>query len=110
MAIDICWYFQVHQPWRLRHYRFLEVGKSHQYFDEEKNANILRKVSDKCYLPMNNLLVELLTEFKGKFKVSFSISGTAMEQMETYCPDVIASFKRVFDTGYAELLSETSHH
>jgi len=110
MAIDICFYFQVHQPWRLRHYRFLEVGRSSVYFDEEKNAQILRKVADKCYLPMNNLLHELLTQYEGRFKVSFSISGTAIQQMESYAPDVLASFKRVFETGYAELLSETSHH
>jgi alpha-amylase len=110
MAIDICFYFQVHQPWRLRHYRFLEVGRNHHYFDDEKNAAILRKVADKCYLPMNNLLFELITEFKGDFKVSFSVTGTIIEQMEAYAPDVLASFKRLFDTGCAELISETSHH
>src|SRR4051812_10016265 len=110
MGIDLCFYFQVHQPWRLRNYRYLEVGKNHHYFDEEKNSRILRKVAEKCYLPMNNLLFELITEFKGDFKVSFSISGTAIQQMEAYAPDVLASFKRLFDTGCAELLSETSHH
>lgn len=110
MAIDICFYFQVHQPWRLRSYRYLEVGKNHHYFDDEKNATILRKVADKCYLPMNHLLYELLTEYKGDFKVSYSITATALAQMEAYAPDVIASFKRVLDTGHAELLSETSHH
>lgn len=110
MAIDLCFYFQVHQPWRLRQYRYLEVGKNHSYFDDEKNATIMRKVADKCYLPMNNLLYELITELKGDFKVSFSITGTAMEQMEAYAPEVLASFKRLFDTGCAELLSETSHH
>ncbi len=110
MAIDICFYFQVHQPWRLRPYRYLEIGKNHSYFDLENNARILRRVADKCYLPMNNLLLELISECKGDFKVSFSLSGTVIEQMETYTPEVIASFKRLFDTGCAELLSETSHH
>lgn len=110
MAIDLCFYFQVHQPWRLRNYRYLEVGKNHDYFDEQKNAAILRKVADKCYLPMNNLLFDLVTEMKGKFKVAFSITGTVLQQMEAYAPEVITSFKRLFDTGYVELLSETSHH
>src|SRR5690242_14934981 len=86
MAIDLCFYFQVHQPWRLRHYRFLEVGKNHSYFDEEKNASILKKVANKCYLPMNNVLYDLLTEFKGKFKVSFSITATVLQQMDAYAP------------------------
>jgi len=110
MAIDLCWYFQVHQPWRLKNYRYLDVGKNHSYFDPVKNATILRKVADKCYLPMNNLLYELVTEYKGEFKVSFSITVTALQQMEEYAPEVIGSFKRLFDTGYVELLSETSHH
>ena len=110
MAIDICWYFQVHQPWRLKNFRYLDVGKSHSYFDNQKNAAILRKIADKCYLPMNNILFELVTELKGEFKVAFSITTTALQQMEDYAPEVIGSFKRLFDTGYVELLSETSHH
>lgn len=110
MAIDLCLYFQVHQPWRLRHYRYLDVGKSHSYFDEEANSHILRRVANKCYLPTNNLIYDLITECNGKFKVSFSISGTAMAQMEAYAPEVLVSFKKLFDTGCAELLSETSHH
>src|SRR5436305_1385153 len=88
MGIDVCFYFQVHQPWRLRHYRFLEVGRSHQYFDDEKNAAILRKVAEKCYLPMNNLLFELLSDLDGAFKVAFSISGTALQQMDAFGPEV----------------------
>lgn len=110
MAIEVCFYFQVHQPWRLRSYRYLEVGRDHRYFDDEKNAAILRKVTDKCYLPMNNVLCELLAEFRGEFKVAFSITGTLLEQMEAYAPHGLASFRRIFDTGHAELLSETSHH
>jgi alpha-amylase len=110
MAIDVCFYFQVHQPWRLRPYRYLEVGRSHHYFDDEKNAQILRKVADKCYLPMNNLLLELLNEHRGELKFAFSITGSVLRQMEEYAPEVIASFRRLFETGQVELLSETSHH
>ena len=110
MAVDLCFYFQVHQPWRLRHYRFLEVGKNHQYFDQDKNASILRKVANQCYLPMNDLIYQLIQENDGRFKVAFSITVTALQQMEAYAPEVIVSFKRLFDTGCVELLSETSHH
>lgn len=107
---NVCFYFQVHQPWRLRPYRYVEVGKSHNYFDDEKNAQIMRKVANKCYLPMNNVLLDLLTEHKGAFKVSFAISGVFMQQAEQYAPEVIHSFKRLVDTGCVELISETSHH
>jgi alpha-amylase len=110
MGTDLCFYFQVHQPWRLRPFRFLDVGKGLEYFDEGKNSSIMRKVAHKCYLPMNNLLHELILELKGDFKVSFSITGTALEQMDAYCPEAIASFRRLLDTGSVELLSETSHH
>ncbi len=110
MAVDLCFYFQVHQPWRLRPYRFLEVGKNHQYFDQDKNASILRKVANKCYLPMNDLLYQLIQEHEGRFKVSFSMTVTVLQQMEAFAPEVVVSFKRLFDTGCVELLSETSHH
>ncbi len=110
MATDVCFYFQVHQPWRLRHYRYLEVGRNHQYFDDAKNSSIMRKVAEKCYLPMNNLMLELIQQFGGAFRVSYSITGTALEQMEAYAPEVLASFRRLFETGHVELLSETSHH
>ncbi len=110
MGTDICFYFQVHQPWRLRHYRFLEVGKNHFYFDDNKNREILNKVADKCYLPMNQVLLDLIRMHEGRFKVSFSITGTALEQMAAYRPEVVDSFRRLLDTGSVELLSETSHH
>jgi alpha-amylase len=114
MGIDLCFYFQVHQPWRLRHYRFTEVGKNHHYFDDEKNAAVLRKVAHKCYLPMNRVLTDLIQQHlhqgQGRFKVSFSITGTLLEQAEAYMPEVISSFRELFATGCVELLSETSHH
>ena len=110
MATNLCFYFQVHQPWRLRHYRFLEVGRSQAYFDDDRNSSILRRVADKCYLPMNNLLLDLIAEYKGEFKVAFSISAVVLQQMDAYTPEVVASFRRLFETGKVELLSETSHH
>jgi alpha-amylase len=110
MAIDTCFYFQVHQPWRLRQYRFLEVGRNHQYFDEEKNEQILQRVAEKCYLPMNELLLELIQKHGSRFKAAFSISGSFIQQCEAYHPDLLISFKRLFDTGQVELMAETSHH
>lgn len=107
---NICFYFQVHQPWRIRHYRYAEVGREHEYFDHEKNAAVLRKVANKCYLPMNNVLLDLLTDMNGAFKVSFSISGAFLQQCEEYLPEVIHSFRRLVETGHVELISETSHH
>ncbi|NLL29323.1 MAG: polysaccharide deacetylase family protein [Bacteroidales bacterium] len=107
---SICFYFQVHQPFRLRNYRFFEIGKNHNYYDDYQNRYILRRVADKCYLPMNKLLLDLINEFGYRFKVSFSISGVALEQFSKYAPEVIDSFKELANTGCVEFLAETYAH
>jgi alpha-amylase len=106
----ICFYFQVHQPFRLKHYRFFDIGKDPYYFDEFQNEFIARRVADKCYLPMNQLLLDSINEFGTAFKVSFSISGTALDQFERYTPEVIESFRRLAQSGCVEFLSETYTH
>ncbi|MFP4556507.1 MAG: glycoside hydrolase family 57 protein [Bacteroidales bacterium] len=106
----ICFYFQVHQPFRLRRYRFFDIGQHHNYFDEFANKSIMRKVADKCYLPTNKLMLELIKEFGCKFKISYSISGTALDQFELYAPDVLKSFQKLAKTGCVEFLAETYSH
>jgi alpha-amylase len=86
------------------------MGKNHFYEDDEKNRAILNKVSDKCYLPANALMLDLIKRFKGRFRISFSISGVALEQMATYRPDVLQSFQELSRTGCVEFLSETYFH
>lgn len=107
---SVCFYFQVHQPYRLRRYSFLELGKNHFYEDDEKNRAILNKVSDKCYLRTNALMLDLIKKYKGKFRISYSISGVALEQFETFRPDVLKSFQELAKTGCVEFLSETYYH
>ncbi len=107
---SICFYFQVHQPFRLRTYRFFDIGKNHNYFDDFQNKYISRRVADKCYIPTNQLLFDLIQEFGSRFKISYSISGTALDQFEKYAPDVIESFQRLASTGCVEFLSETYTH
>ncbi len=107
---NICFYFQVHQPFRLRSYRFFDIQRSHDYFDEHKNRTIMRKVAEKCYLPTNRILLELIRKYEGDFKVSFSISGIALEQFELYAPEVLDSFQSLAETGCVEFLAETYAH
>ncbi len=106
----ICFYFQVHQPFRLKNYRFFEIGQDHDYYDDFLNKSIMEKVSQKCYLPMNNLLLDLIKDYGSNFKVSFSISGVAIEQFEQYAPEVLESFKKLAKTGSVEFLAETYSH
>ena len=110
MKKSICLYFQVHQPTRLRLYRFFDIGKDSHYYDDFANRTILKRIAQKCYLPMNELLLEQIREQKGKFKVAFSISGTALEQFDRYAPEVIDSFRALAETGCVEFLCETYYH
>lgn len=105
----VCFYFQVHQPFRLRRYSLFDIGTAASYFDDDKNRAIVRKVAHKCYLPMNALLLDLLERFP-LFQVTFSISGTALEQFRSCAPDVLLSFLRLVRTGRVELLAETYYH
>lgn len=108
--VAICFYFQVHQPFRLKKYRIFDIGHDENYFDDEKNRQIMFKVAEKCYLPMNRILLDLAREHRGKFKFSFSISGVAIEQMEKYAPHVLESFKELSKTGCCEFITETYYH
>lgn len=107
---SICLYFQVHQPTRLRLYRFFDIGKDSHYYDDFANRTILRRIAQKCYLPMNAQLLSLIKANKGKFKVAFSISGSALEQFQRFSPDVIDSFRALAETGCVEFLCETYYH
>lgn len=107
---SICFYFQVHQPYRLRTYRFFDIGDKHNYLDDFTNQMIMKRVAEKSYLPMNQILLDLIAEHGSDFKVSFSISGTAMDQFEAFHPEVIDSFRKLADTGNVEFLAETYAH
>jgi alpha-amylase len=106
----VCLYFQVHQPNRLRHYTFFEIGRSHIYEDDEENGAILRKVADKCYLPTNAIMLEQIARHQGRFRIAYSISGTVVEQLRRFAPEALDSFKRLAETGCVEFLSETYNH
>ena len=110
MKKSICFYFQVHQPTRLRLYRFFDIGKDSHYYDDFTDRTIMKRIAQKCYLPMNALLLEQIKATKGAFKVAFSISGTALEQFDRYAPEVIDSFRALAETGSVEFLSETYYH
>jgi len=94
----------------LQNFTLFDIGSNKSYVDEKKNKEIIRKVSKKCYLPTNNLLLKLINKHNGKFKVSFSITGTVVEQLEKYEPSVLESFKKLANTGCVEFIGETYNH
>lgn len=107
-------YLHVHQPYRVREYTIFDVGKRHDYFDAEydeatSNERIIHKVAQKSYLPTNHRLLQMLKKYP-EFKLSMSITGTVIEQMERYAPQALQSFKDLVDTGRVEIVGETYHH
>ncbi|HNR27070.1 MAG TPA: glycoside hydrolase family 57 protein [Bacteroidales bacterium] len=110
MKKTLCLYFQVHQPYRLRQYRFFDIGKNHDYFDEFTNKTIMGRVASRCYIPANRIILDLIKEFDGAFRVAYSISGIALEQMEQFAPAALESFQELARTGHVEFLAETYSH
>jgi alpha-amylase len=102
-----CLYLHIHQPFRLRTYRFFDIGSDSYYYDDYKNKSIIQKLARKSYLPTNQILLDLIHQHGNDFKVNFSISGTTLDQLEMYAPEVLDSFKALAQTGNVEFLAET---
>lgn len=114
MSKAIVLYLHVHQPYRVRNYTIFDAGVDHQYFDapyndDTNNERIMHKVAEKSYLPTNKILLKLLQEYS-EFKLSISITGTVIEQMERWSPEALQSFKDIVATGRVEIVAETYHH
>ncbi|MDD3167733.1 MAG: glycoside hydrolase family 57 protein, partial [Bacteroidales bacterium] len=106
----ICFYFQIHQPFRLKRYRFFDIGNDHHYYDDFSNETILEDIAKKSFLPANALLLEMIRNSQGAFKVAFSLSGVVLDQLEQHAPEVLDSFKELAKTGCVEFLAETYAH
>jgi len=110
MARSVCFYFQVHQPYRLRDLRIRDIGGGDMvYFDDDKNRAVFRKVAEKCYLPSNKLMLDLLRAHP-EFRISYSLSGVFLDQCMEYGTDVLESFQALAATGRVEFLAETYYH
>lgn len=107
---SVCFYFQVHQPYRLRAVAPFDADTKRSLFCEDSNSGILWKVARKCYLPANETILELIKRHEGRFKVAYSLSGVAIEQMKEYAPRVLDSFVRLAETNCVEFLAETYYH
>jgi len=105
---SVCFYFQVHQPYRLRRYSVFDTDR--HYFDDTKNAEICRKVAHKCYLPANRMLLDTIRVHEGRFRIAYSITGVALEQFIRYAPEVMDTFHQLNDTKCVEFLDETHYH
>ena len=107
---SVVFYFQVHQPNRLRPYTSFEIEKAESYFDDDVNRSLLVRIADRCYLPMNELLLDAIEQTDGRFRCSFSLTGSVMTQLEDWAPEALDSFVRLAETGCVEVLCETAFH
>jgi len=105
---SVVFYFQVHQPYRLRRYTIFDSDM--RYFDDGHNEQICRKIAEKCYIPANRLLLDLIERHAGEFRVTFSLTGPVLEQLAAWAPEAMDSFRRLADTGCAEFIGETYFH
>jgi alpha-amylase len=105
---SVCFYFQIHQPFRLRKYTAFDTDSN--YFDNTMNAEIVRRIAERCYVPMNRLLLDLVRLHGGRFRVAFSITGTALEQLESYAPEALQGLQALAETRCVEFLGETYYH
>ena len=108
--VKICFYCHVHQPWRIKDYNFFDIGEESTYWDEEKNRHIAQRAARKCYLPTNKILKKLIEKYPDTFHVNFSITGTAIDQLEKYAPEALKSFQDLAETGNVEFVGETYYH
>lgn len=108
--IDVVFYFQVHQPYRLRKLKPGDRIKAGQYFDDPLNRMVLERVADRCYLPMNAVIQDMIDRSDGAFRCAFSLSGTVIRQLRDWMPEALDSFVSLAETGCVEFLCETSQH
>ena len=106
----ICFYFQIHQPFRLKRYRFFDIGNDHYYYDDFANDDIISRIAQQSYIPACESLLRMIEQSKKKFKCAISISGVALEQCEQYVPEMIDMLRKLVKTGCVEILAETYDH
>ena len=104
---SVCFYFNIHQPFRLKRYRFFDIGNDHYYYDDFANDDIITRLAEQSYIPMADTLLEMIRESNGAFKCAISISGTAIEQLQLYVPEFIDKLKQLADTGCVEFMAGT---
>lgn len=107
---NVCFYFQIHQPFRLKRYRFFDIGRDHYYFDDFANDDIISRIAHNSYMPMADTLLDMIKHSDGQFRCAISITGTALEQLQVYVPEFIDKLKELAATGNVEFLSETYSH
>lgn len=106
----ICLNFKVHLPYQYKKYHFFNIGSDHEYVDYEAGKHMLRQVAQRCYMPANAMMMDLIEKYGNKVSFTFTISGTMMEMMQMFAPELLNSFKQLITTGRIELMATPYYH
>lgn len=102
---NICFCFQMHAPYRLKRYRFFDIGKDHYYYDDMATDEYVEWLVNTSYMPLCKTIQEMIRLSKGKFHCAISISGTLLESFEQFAPEVIDVLKELAETKCVEFLA-----
>ncbi len=108
---SVCFYFNIHQPFRLKRYRFFRRQATTTTIMMISQTTTSSPVSqEQSYMPMADTLLEMIRESNGTFKCAISISGTAIEQLQLYVPEFIDKLKTTGRYGMRGILAGTYAH
>lgn len=102
--------FEIHQPFRLKRYRFFDIGNDHYYYDDFLNDDICERIARQSYIPALETMLKMVNDTKGAFRFSISITGDAIEQFEQYADEVNDLLKQLAATGKVEFLATPFAH
>jgi len=106
----VCLYFEIHQNIHLKRYRFFDIGTDHYYYDDYENERSITETAEHSYIPALKALIEMAHQYGDYFKCAFSLSGTAIELLEQYSPEVLELLDELNQTGCVEFLAEPYSH
>lgn len=102
---NICFCFQMHAPYKMKRYRFFEIGQDHYYYDDMQTEEHLDYLVNASYLPLCNTIKEMIRLSKGRFHCALSVSGTTLEMFQQFAPEMIDVLNELAATGCVEFVA-----
>ena len=102
---NICFCFQMHAPYKMKRYRFFEIGQDHYYYDDMQTEEHLDHIVNASYIPLCNTIKEMIRLSKGRFHCALSITGVVLEMFQQFAPEMIDVLKDLAETGCVEFVA-----
>ena len=102
---NICFCFQLHAPYKMKRYRFFEIGQDHYYYDDMQTEEHMEYLVNASYIPLCHTIKEMIRLSKGRFHCALSITGVALEMFQQFAPEMIDILKELAETGCVEFVA-----